>query len=137
MESQFCYRSLVQDIPLIRKDLSRLALSWKISDSDLKQIGIIIEELFSNIVRFAYNDSTEHIIEIKISLINEKISVHIVDDGAAFNPVEYFPKPNQDPAAFETGGMGLVLVKTFSDSLDYYREDQKNHLEISKTLRSK
>jgi len=137
MESQFCYRSTVQDIPLIRKDLSKLASSWRISDSDLKQIGIIIEELFSNIVRFAYSDSTEHIIEVKISLTEEKVSIHFIDDGAAFNPVEYFPTPNQDPAAYKTGGMGLVLVKTFSDSLDYYRADQKNHLEISKTLRRK
>jgi len=33
--------------------------------------------------------------------------------------------------------MGLVLVKAFSDSLTYFRKDQKNHLEIIKTVRSK
>lgn len=137
MESTFNYRSNVQDIPQIRKDLSKLASSWKIPDSEIRQIEVIIEEIFSNIVRFAYRDSTEHLIVIKMSMSDGKIAILIIDDGVAFNPTEYNATPNPDPAASESGGMGLVLVKTFSDSLTYFRKDQKNHLEIIKTVRSK
>jgi len=137
MESLYHYRSDVQEIPQIRKDLSKLGSSWKIPDSEKRQIGVIIEELFSNIIRFAYSDSDEHIIAVRISMRDREITIQIVDDGAPFNPVEFNPTPDPEPASYDSGGMGLVLVKTFSDSLVYSRKDRKNFLEITKILRSK
>lgn len=136
MEISFSYRSNIQDIPRLRKDLSNLASSWKIPESEFRQIGVIIEELLSNIIRFAYNDNNEHPIDVRIGMSGKIINIQIVDDGVSFNPTEYHPLPNPDPAASDTFGMGLVLVKTFSDSLNYFRKDDKNHLEITKTLRS-
>ena len=76
MEHLFQYRSEIQEIPRIRKELSDLALSWTIPESEFRQISVIIEEIFSNIVRFAFNDTAVHMINIKINATNSEVITH-------------------------------------------------------------
>ena len=137
MEHIFQYSSDIQEIPRIRKELSELAQSWTIPESELRQISVIIEEIFSNIVRFAFNDTAVHMIDIKMQYAERNISIDIFDDGIPFNPLEYDQGPISDPATSGTGGMGLTLVRTFSDSIVYKRTPQNNHLSITKIVRSK
>ena len=136
MERVFQYRSEIQEIPLIRKNFVDLAVSWALPESEERQIGVIIEELFSNIIRFGFEDQGEHLIEIRIRKGEHGISIVIIDDGIPFNPLEYHPGSLFDPATPNTGGMGLTLVQTFSDSIVYNRINQKNYLEITKAIKS-
>lgn len=136
MEHFFQYKSEIQEIPLIRTNLADLAISWALPESEERQIGVIIEELFSNIIRFGFEDQGEHLIEIRIKKEEGMISIAIIDDGIPFNPLEYHPGSSFDPAAPNIGGMGLTLVQTFSDSIVYNRINQKNHLEITKKIKS-
>ncbi|MCK5137015.1 MAG: ATP-binding protein [Bacteroidales bacterium] len=137
MERNFKYRSEIQELPLIRQDLSGLAAVGDIPESELRQIIVIIEELFSNIIRFAFKDSREHLIEIQLRKVDSAIVIAIIDDGIPFNPLDYNPAPVSDPATSDTRGMGITLVKTFSDAIEYRRSDNRNHLEITKTIKSK
>lgn len=131
------YRSHIQEIPNIRKDLKILEQDWSIPGSELKQIQLIIEEIFSNIVRFAYEDQQEHMIEVKLSCIENQIEIEIIDDGITFNPLEYNLGPQSDPATSDAGGMGLTLIRAFSSNISYQRVSGKNHLKIAKRVKSK
>ncbi len=137
MEHIYKYKSEIQQIPIIRENLARFAESGSIPASELRQIGVIIEELFSNIVRFAYDDNKDHEVEIGLTRKEESIIIKIVDDGIPFNPLNYQNRPITDPASSETGGMGLTLIQTFSDSIVYNRANQKNLLEITKKIKIK
>jgi serine/threonine-protein kinase RsbW len=137
MERVFQYKSEIQEIPLLRANLANLAISWELPESEERQIGVIVEELFSNIVRFAFEDQEDHLIEIRMKKRERMISIVIIDDGIPFNPLEYRHRPILDPAAPDYGGMGLTLVQTFSDSVVYHRINEKNHLEITKKIKSK
>ena len=137
MEKIFTYTANIQDIPLIRKHMEELELQWKIPDSEMRQVVVIVEELFSNIIRFAYRDELEHVIEIRLTVTGDRMVIRILDDGIPFNPLEYNPGPSIDPAGADTGGMGLTLVRTFSDAIDYRREVGKNCLEITKMIRTR
>lgn len=136
MERVFHYRSEIQEIPHLRMNLANLAISWALPESEARQIEIIVEELFSNIVRFAFEDQGDHRIEIRMKKSEQLISIVIVDDGIPFNPLEYHPRPIPDPASPSSGGMGLMLVQTFSDSITYQRVHDKNQLEITKKIKS-
>lgn len=134
MEYSFQYRSEIHEIPKIRKDMGMLEDAWTIPKSKMRQILVIVEELFSNIVRFAYQDELEHAIEIRMSRIEDIIEIEIIDDGIAFNPLEYCVDPLRDPARVESGGMGLTLVQTFSNKMSYQRLGAKNQLKIEKKI---
>jgi serine/threonine-protein kinase RsbW len=137
MEKSLQYRSEIQAIPLIRKDLEDLARDWGIPDSELRQIMLIMEELFSNSIRFAFHDGLDHTVNFVLSRSDREVSIEMIDDGIPFNPLKYQPARASDPAASDSGGMGLTLVKTFSDSIEYSRNNQRNHLMIKKIIRSR
>ncbi len=130
------YKSEIQEIQLIRGNLASLAKLWKIPESELRQIGVIIEELFSNIIRFAYDDNLEHQIDIRLLKADGEIRIEIIDDGIPFNPVNHQLGAVSDPAPSEVGGMGLTLVRTFSDSIVYSRINRRNQLKITKKIKS-
>ncbi len=136
MVQAYQYKSIIQEVPRIRQDLHDLSALWAIPVSELNQIRVITEELFSNIVRFAYEDEAEHLIEIQLSKSKDEITLEIIDDGIPFDPETYQAGSVSDPAASDAGGMGLTLVKTFSDGISYSRTAHKNHLVISKRLKS-
>ena len=137
MEKAFRYQSEIQAIPTIRNDLEKLAGDWGFPSSELRQIILIIEELFSNTIRFAYEDELEHQVEIRISMNNGTVTIEMIDDGMPFNPMDYNPALRTDPAARDDGGMGLTLIKAFTDSFEYHRVDERNHLVIRKIIRNK
>ena len=99
MERLFQYNSEIQAVPSIRRDLEELALNWGFPDSVLRQITLIIEELFSIIIRFAFDDKERHLILILISQIDQEICIEISDDGIPFNPMEYEPGFIPDPVS--------------------------------------
>jgi serine/threonine-protein kinase RsbW len=136
MEQLYKYRSLIQEIPTIRKDLTELQSLWSIPNSEMRQIRLIIEEIFSNVIRYAFSDSQEHMVEVQLKKTNDEISIQITDDGIPFNPLEHQPGLSTDPASSVDGGMGLTLIKTFSNSITYERVDNNNQLLITKKIKS-
>jgi len=136
MEERFTYRADIQEVPTIRENLATLQARWKISNSEFRQILFIVEELFSNIIRHGFQDTREHEVEVAIMKNTDHIVIEITDDGIPFDPVQYQPESNSNPAHTEEGGMGLSLIKTFSDSFSYRRINQKNHLQVVKWLKT-
>ena len=136
MEQLYKYRSSIQEIPTIRKDLTELQSLWLIPDSEMRQIRLIIEEIFSNIIRYAFSDLQEHLIHVQLKKVSDEIAIQITDDGIPFNPLEYNQGAITDPASSVDGGMGLTLIKTFSNSITYERVDSKNQLLITKKIKS-
>lgn len=58
-----------------------------------------------------------------------KAGVTVSDAGIAFNPLSVAEKPlPRTLAEAAPGGLGLVMIRRFSDWLDYRREDGRNHL---------
>jgi len=64
MDRAFQYPSHIQEIPHIRKDLEFLEQEWSINKSEVRQILVIIEEIFSNIIRYGYEDKLEHSVDL-------------------------------------------------------------------------
>ncbi len=134
MDHTLQYHSHIQEIPRIRKDLEFLKQEWAVPESDIRQILVIIEELFSNIIRYAFDDNREHIIDIRLVNSDNQIEIEMIDDGIPFNPLEYQIEPLADPATSDAGGMGLTLIRAFSSNISYNRTSGKNHLKVTKKV---
>jgi anti-sigma regulatory factor (Ser/Thr protein kinase) len=138
MDRSFQYRSDIQEIPTIRKDLEFLNTEWSIPKSETRQILLIIEEIFSNIVRYGFiEDKHEHHVDIRLGLQDGQIEIEIIDGGIAFNPLEYQIARMSDPTTSDAGGMGLSLIRTFSKQIEYQRISGKNYLKITKKVKNK
>ena len=99
----------------------------------LFRINLVIEELVLNIMDYGYDDD-QHEIEINLESNPESVTIDIIDEGRAFDPLHDAPVPDINAPLEErsVGGLGIHLAKTMMDELDYKRERDKNHLTIVK-----
>ena len=98
------------------------------------QIDLILDELYSNVNKYAY-DGDEGIfhLRMKYNKTKKELSLTLVDKGKEFNPLKTNPKKVEDKNAQE-GGLGILIVKNFADSISYNRINGKNILLIKKKI---
>jgi anti-sigma regulatory factor (Ser/Thr protein kinase) len=111
-------------------------VSARIADCSAKvqnQIGIAVDEIFSNIARYAYHPETGGAV-VRIA-VDDDITLMFEDSGEAFDPLSLADPDITVPAEErEIGGLGLYMVKNLMDSAEYRRSGNKNILTIKKRL---
>ena len=100
------------------------------------QIGVAVEEIFANIVNYAYGEETG---EVEISVDTEdapnNVTIVFKDSGIQYNPLE-----KEDPDITLSsddrpiGGLGVFMVKKLMDYVVYRYEEGRNILEIRKAI---
>jgi serine/threonine-protein kinase RsbW len=102
------------------------------------ELNLIIDEVFTNIVSYGFNDKKEHRIKIDIRIINGELTVRVEDDGAPFDPTT---APKTDLCCSiedrKIGGLGLHLINQIMSRVIYKREKDKNILVLKKCLKKK
>ena len=100
------------------------------------QIDIAIDELFSNIARYAYNPEVGAA-TVRVEIKEEPLAVVItfIDNGVPYDPLK---KEDPDIALSaedrEIGGLGIYMVKKSMDEISYDYKDGQNILSIMKRL---
>lgn len=89
-------------------------------------------EAFNNAVIHAYRGRPVGPVEVELAVGHERLALKIIDEGRGFRP-ENVPEPDLD--ALPEGGMGLFIMRSFMDSVEYHREQDKNVLTMVKSLR--
>lgn len=89
-------------------------------------------EAFNNAVIHAYRGRPIGPVEVEITVDTDALKLRIIDEGRGFRP-ENVPEPDLD--ALPEGGMGLFIMRSFMDSVEYQREHEKNVLTMVKALR--
>ena len=100
------------------------------------QIDVAIEEVFVNIVRYAYPEGEgEAAIEVETTDSPRAVKITFEDEGVPFNPLEH-----EDPDIMlsaddrPAGGLGILMVKKSMDDVSYEYKDGKNRLTITKSF---
>ena len=98
------------------------------------QIAVAIDEIFSNIVRYAYPGTTGRV-TVRYDYTDGLVSISFIDAGTCYNPLEKQDPDVSLPAAErKIGGLGIFLVKKTMDSMEYQRLDGHNFLTIRKKI---
>jgi len=98
------------------------------------QIGIAVDEIFSNIARYAYHPSTGGAV-VRIGVDNDCVTLEFEDGGIAYDPLAAAdPKVSGTAEEREIGGLGVFMVKNLMDFVEYRRENNRNILTIKKSL---
>jgi len=82
---------------------------FSLNEKQLQYIGIIINELLTNILKYAFKDRDEGLIEVSSHLAGDMVGVTVRDNG------------NGLPETVDPGnskGFGLMLVKSITDYLN-------------------
>ena len=105
-----------------------------LNDEVIYAIQLSVDELFTNIVSYGYNDSETHIVKFVIDVTQEEVRIEIIDDAKPFNPLDDAPDVNLDLSIEERkiGGVGIHLVKSLMSEVTYVRDGDYNRLRLVK-----
>lgn len=100
----------------------------------INQMNIAVEEMFTNIVKYAYENKGGKAI-VKISFDSKKLSVELIDNGPEFDPLAK-EDPDIDLGVEDRpiGGLGIFMVKKLMDEVTYARVDSTNVVTLVKYI---
>jgi anti-sigma regulatory factor (Ser/Thr protein kinase) len=117
--------------------LNKFGQAAGLSEACITDVNICLDELFTNIVSYGFEDDLEHIIQVTMNLDNQVLTLSIEDDGIPFNPLE---KKNPEVPAnlidVRIGGLGIHIVKKLMDDIRYQRKQGKNKLTMNKSIQT-
>jgi anti-sigma regulatory factor (Ser/Thr protein kinase) len=88
-------------------------------------VVLAVDEACSNVVRHAYGSEASGAIELAIGQHDGWLQVEVVDWGTPAPPEALVPKPRSAPkrSTVKPGGLGLQLIHSVFDEVDYGRGD--------------
>ena len=118
---------------MVDAELDKLESSMKAQ----MQINIAIDEIFSNIAKYAYGEEggdARVIMTVNDSL--DEVSLTFIDKGVHYDPMAQEDPDITLPAAQRSiGGLGILLVKKTMNSVKYEYKDGMNCLTIKKSIK--
>ena len=94
-------------------------------------LNLALEEMISNIIKYGYDDGEAHRISVAIEPQCDGVGVVICDDGHKFDPLCATAADVEcDVENRRIGGVGILLTKRLSRSVEYRRDGEKNVVTI-------
>ena len=102
----------------LRSALDTLSLSGRPRLS----VELVFEEVVANVVRHGARPGGRTTVSLEIVLQDDAVRLTFLDDGIAFDPRQRpDPAPARDLEHAETGGRGLMLIRSVCKDLEYAR----------------
>ena len=106
-----------------------------ISDETIQDMGLVLEEILTNIIKYSYNDGLEHEIVVEIDNEADSLQFRVEDDGNPFDPTKFYnPDVEKNFDDRQIGGMGIHLIRSLMDEVKYEFTQGRNILIVKKSL---
>lgn len=118
----------------IREFIRTSLKNHDIPELELSAMVLAIDEMCSNLMIHAHHCNPDHKIELCIEKPSEGVLVfEIIDDGNVFD-INAFTEPKMDNLIHEKrkGGLGIRLVKSIMDKVEYGSKNGKNVCRLTK-----
>ena len=106
--------------------------TWKIDIALVSRARIVVEELFSNTIKYGYGEECKKPVRLTLQPLPELTLVY-EDEAPAFNPLTWTAGPHNALAPEERppGQAGIALVIGLSATAGYERRDGANRLTMT------
>lgn len=110
---------------LVREQLN----AWHMGERATYIAELALDELLTNIIRYAYSDEHVHLIGIGLRHDGNMVTLSLDDDGQPFDPISAEPltQANQIEEA-RIGGRGLIMIRKMAHALRYTYHEGRNRL---------
>ena len=113
----------LEDVIKLRDALFCFCVEHHIREKDAKLIGLALEEICANIVRYGYTGDKKNFIDISFTIQDGSYILRVRDDGIPFDPLEYQAETEETPGGV-LGGValgGIALIRKIMSDFQYMR----------------
>jgi anti-sigma regulatory factor (Ser/Thr protein kinase) len=104
----------------------------ELSSAMVFKLQLCLEEALANLVNYAFPDGGRHAILLTVTNLGETVLMSLEDDGVFYDPTQQpekdFPTTLEDA---EIGGLGIHLMRQFSQAMSYDRVGDRNRLTLT------
>ena len=126
-------RNNMADLAVLTTAMERVGAEHGMQEQSLFQLQVALDEIVSNVIKYAWPEGGAHDIEIRITARDDGVEVEIIDGGRMFDPRDApkrdKPLPGQRP---QPGGVGVQMTTQLVDRVDYARIGNRNHTTLTK-----
>ncbi|MDR2268058.1 MAG: ATP-binding protein [Holosporaceae bacterium] len=135
---QFNIKNDINEVSRICDEVQAFCEKEGVSEEKYHDLALILDEMITNVINYAYPDGGEHTFILKIEKINDRINISLVDNGVPFDPLSLGdPDTESSIEERQIGGLGIFIVKQLSEIVEYSRIDDKNNLDIKVSIHNK
>ena len=125
-----------QQIGRLQEQLAVFCKQFGLTDSTAFKLNLCLEELLVNSMSYGFAPESEHEILVYLDVQHDLLRVEIIDDGIPFDPFADAPQPDLQAKVEQRpiGGLGIHLVKSMMDSMEYRFHENRNHVYLTMRL---
>ena len=129
-------KSRTSGLEIMNQQLAKIVKEWEISDDVAFSMNLALEEITTNIINYGYKGKDDYDIVIRFTLEKHNLRIQIKDGAKEFNPLDSKDPDDLNKPLDERhiGGLGIHLVKKFTDHFSYRRSNNKNIITLTKSL---
>lgn len=120
------FRGTLESLPLIAGFVRGFLEQCGLDNVRGRSLELAVDEAASNIIKHAYRSQDGRIL-IEAEALDHQIQIRITDSGPEFDPTATPPiNVNELLDCTPPAGLGIYLMRHFTDTIEYLREGQKN-----------
>lgn len=132
---QLTFANQANEAPHVARKIEAFLQTQEVDPRLINKLLLCVDELITNIIAHAYTDHIEHAVSLECDVQDDRITLELRDDGVPFDPtINRISKLSKTIEDAKVGGLGIHLVMTLMDHVEYQREGDYNVLRATKII---
>ena len=131
----FSLEGSLSELDRLSEMLEMIGERWDLSAKSVLQMNLALDELFTNVVSYGIDNQADQQISFSLDICGDEIKIIVTDGGKPFDPT-CAPDPELDLPIDKqpVGGLGIFLMRQYTDKIEYRRENEKNIVTLTKKI---
>lgn len=127
------FRNSAEEAPRMARKVEQFLQDKEVEEPIINKVLLCVDELITNIIAHAYTDEEEHAVTLECNVAPTFLTLELRDDGVEFDPTKQTRAITDGPLEERSvGGLGIHLVTSLMDKVEYEREGDFNVLKATK-----
>jgi serine/threonine-protein kinase RsbW len=123
-------------IPRFLDWVAEVCAAQKLPADAVFKMTLALEEAVTNVILYAFDGAPpQHRLVVRLSAEPARLFAEVIDNGGPFDPLGAAAPDLAGPLSERApGGLGIHLIRSVMDRVEYRREDGLNRLSLEKRL---
>jgi anti-sigma regulatory factor (Ser/Thr protein kinase) len=124
-----------QVLDIMRKNITEFLEKNNIDHEISSHIELAVYEAATNIINYTSSEYEQSDIHLQLTLFKDHLEIDIEDYGASFDLTEAeMPNIRDHFNSGQRHGLGIYIIRTLMDEVEYSFNNNTNHLKLKKNL---
>ena len=126
----------IENLKGVRDFIRGTLKNYGVQEIQISEMVLALDEMCSNLMIHSHQCNPDELFELHINIQHgDPVIFEIIDDGSVFD-INQFSEPELGNLVHEKrkGGLGIRLVKSIMDKVEYHQHSGKNVCRLTKNV---